>query len=240
MPANIRAIYRDLFGTAPPWTPLHLHHRALARYVNRHALQVLDFVGGDGVRILDVGCGDMPYRAAFERDTRCARYDGADIPTSQTKATIAVDPDAQTIAAPSESYDLIVSFQALEHTSGPMALLRECWRVLRRGGVLFLTLPFIFEHHGVPRDFRRWSHEGIAEDLKVADFVNVVAEPIETDLQSLAVLGESHLARNLGYVWTKPLFLAMNMTALAVDRLMPSGNFRVMPLTIAARARKAA
>jgi SAM-dependent methyltransferase len=240
MSANLRTIYRDLFGTSPPWTPLHLHHRALTRYIDTHAPQVLDLVGGQAVKILDVGCGDMPYRTTFEREARCARYDGADIPTSQAPATIAIDPDAQTIAAPSESYDLVLSFQALEHTSEPMALLRECWRVLRRGGVLFLTLPFIFEYHGVPRDFRRWSHEGIAEDLKVAGFLNVAAEPIETDLQSLAVLGESHVSRILGYVWTKPLFLAMNVTALAVDRLMPSGNFRVLPLSIAARARKAA
>lgn len=238
MLAHIRRAYRELFEISPPWTPLHLHHRALARYIDARASHVLNSVGGREIRVLDVGCGDMPYRAIFERDARCTRYDGADIPSASTRATVAIDPDSQLVSAASESYDLIVSFQALEHVLRPMALLRECLRVLRQGGILFVTLPFLFEYHGVPRDFRRWTHEGIAEDLAAMGFASVTAEPIETDLQSLVVMGEAYVARNLGYVWTKPLFLALNATALAVDRLKPSNNYRVLPLTIAATGRK--
>jgi len=238
MLAHLQRAYRQLFELSPPWTPLHLHHRALARYIDARAPQILDGVGGSEIRVLDVGCGDMPYRATFERDARCIRYDGADIPSAQTRATIAIDPDSQIVSAASGSYDLVLSFQALEHVLRPMVLLRECFRVLRPGGSLFVTLPFLFEHHGVPRDFRRWTHEGIVEDLAATGFEDVSAEPIETDLQSLVVMGGTYVGRNLGYFWTKPLFLAMNATALAVDLLKPSNNYRVLPLTIAATGRK--
>ena len=228
----MRTRLRELAGRSPAWTPLFLHHRALERYVRSRVPAVFDAASTASARVLDVGCGNMPFRAYFESDPRCARYDGADIAGAESHAIVAIDPTTQRIDAAAGSYDVVVSFQVLEHSSQPLALLRECHRALKPGCVLFATLPFVFEYHAVPRDFRRWTTEGIAEDLASVGYETIAVDPVETDLQSLVVINELYLTRQIGYVVTKPLFLAMNAAALAADALRPRRSGRVLPLTI--------
>ncbi|HVZ71152.1 MAG TPA: methyltransferase domain-containing protein [Polyangia bacterium] len=215
-----------------------MHHRALEAYVAERAPQVVGSFASD-VRILDVGCGDMPYRKFFEGGPRAVTYyEGADIAGADGLANVSIDPATQAIGAPSDRYDLVVSFQVLEHSSHPLTLLRECRRVLKPGGRLFATLPFFFEYHAVPRDFRRWTHEGIKEDLLDCGFEDVTVDPVETDLHSLMVVNELYLARMFGYVVTKPLFLALNVAALAARRLR-TPQHRIVPLTLGVTARRA-
>ncbi len=42
---------------------------------------------------------------------------------------------------PERSFDVVCSFQALEHVENPLAVLKEAWRVLVPGGLLYLTCP---------------------------------------------------------------------------------------------------
>jgi SAM-dependent methyltransferase len=235
---KLRGISSQIGGRTPLWTPLYLHHRLLDAYIERQAQKVLELQSAQHCRILDVGCGTMPFRRHFERHDMFISYEGADIPGASADSTVVVDPGTQSIAAAGGSYDLVVSFQVLEHSSQPLTLLAECLRVLRSGGVLFLTLPFMFEYHAVPRDFRRWTHEGICEDLASAGFVDVTAEPVESDLHSLMVMNEAYIARHWGYVATKPLFLALNIAGLVLQRLRTPPSHRLIPLTIGVIARK--
>ncbi len=227
---------RHVSSRAPIWTPLFLHYQALEHYVASRVPHVLERAGQGPHRVLDVGCGNMPYREHFSRDRRLERYDGADIAGSESLATLNVDPESQRISAPDESYDVIVSFQVLEHSASALELLGEFRRVLRPGGALFITLPFVFEYHAVPGDFRRWTHQGISQDLTAAGFRDVSVDPVETDLSSLLVINELYVSRYLGYRVTKPLFLAANAIGIGLERLLPNHRFHVIPLTLGAIA----
>lgn len=240
MRAYLRKVTNQWFGAMPPWTPLHLHQRSLLNFVEARVPEVLKRVEGTALEVLDVGCGAMPYRAFFEREPRVARYDGADVPSAAVPVAIAIDPETQAISTESASYDVVVTFQTLEHVARPMALLPECRRVLRPGGVLFATVPFLFEGHGVPRDYRRWTRDGIAEDLTLAGFRDIETEAVESDLESLLVITEGYISRQLGLLWTKPLFLGLNTAALALGGLKRSHEFHMLPLTIAAAAKNPA
>ena len=52
----------------------------------------------------------------------------------------------------SESFDLIFSCHAFEHTTHPLSTLAECRRILKEGGVLFLITPYYCEHHVIKAD----------------------------------------------------------------------------------------
>jgi SAM-dependent methyltransferase len=51
--------------------------------------------------------------------------------------------------------DALILSEVLEHCPHPRAVIEECRRVLRPGGVIFLSTPFMFYEHGVPYDFQR-------------------------------------------------------------------------------------
>ncbi|MCJ7805188.1 class I SAM-dependent methyltransferase [Patescibacteria group bacterium] len=63
------------------------------------------------------------------------------------------------------SIDAFTCFVVFEHISAPKKAIDEIYRVLRPGGKLFLTVPFIFPFHGAPDDFYRFSPSAIKEML---------------------------------------------------------------------------
>jgi SAM-dependent methyltransferase len=63
---------------------------------------------------------------------------------------------------PDESFDFVLSDQVLEHVEGsPENAVRECYRILKPGGVTALTTCLINPVHGAPRDFWRFTPDGL-------------------------------------------------------------------------------
>jgi SAM-dependent methyltransferase len=119
-------------------------------------------------------------------------YHGADI---DAKHEVEVEELSGRISTADESYDLVVHFQALEHVQRANELLAECYRVLRPGGTLFCTVPSIFEYHGVPDDYRRWTRRGIEADLQGAGFEEVSTIAVEGDWESVLTILELFFPR---------------------------------------------
>jgi SAM-dependent methyltransferase len=62
-----------------------------------------------------------------------------------------------------ESVDIVISQETIEHVKDPFNSIKEIHRVLKKGGVLYLQLPFTIGYHPGPQDFWRFSREGIQE-----------------------------------------------------------------------------
>lgn len=59
--------------------------------------------------------------------------------------------DAEALSFPDGSIDLITSNDVLEHVNNPIQALREIFRVLKPGGVVFITIPFHAYRFGTVR-----------------------------------------------------------------------------------------
>jgi SAM-dependent methyltransferase len=118
----------------------------------------------EALTILDYGAGASPYKVYFP-NSDYRRADITDAPTLRYK----IKPDS-TIAEADETFDLIISTQVAEHVPNPEVYFKECFRLLKPGGKLILSTHGIWDQHGSPYDFQRWTDFGLIRDLKYAGF----------------------------------------------------------------------
>jgi len=69
--------------------------------------------------------------------------------------------DATDMPIVDKSVDLIICVAMLEHVPKPQAVIHECMRVLRPGGLMISYLPFIQPGHAAPDDYLRWAPAGV-------------------------------------------------------------------------------
>ncbi|WP_050030461.1 methyltransferase domain-containing protein [Verrucomicrobium sp. BvORR034] len=201
-----------------PGDPLYLHLADL--------LEALKTVAADApIRVLDFGAGGSPYRSLFPN----ADYKRADLPGDAT-LDFHIDSNG-TVDAPSASFDLVLSTQVLEHVRYPPVYFSECQRLLRPGGMLVLSTHGMFEDHGCPYDFRRWTSDGLKHDLSDSGFESVQVSKLTSGGRAVIFLGVSwfhllHQTTHKGWhrllrVVTTLVHKARPMLNRLADRLYP-------------------
>jgi peptidoglycan/LPS O-acetylase OafA/YrhL/SAM-dependent methyltransferase len=121
-------------------------------------------------RVLDVGCADRWV------EVHCsvgAHYIGLDLPVTG-KGLYAARPnvfaDAARLPLLDASVDAVVCLEVLEHVSRPQDALSEFARVLRSGGTMLFSMPFLYPIHDAPHDFQRLTEYGLRRDFDAAGF----------------------------------------------------------------------
>ena len=77
----------------------------------------------------------------------------------------------------SGSFDVVLATEVLEHVTDAEAAAEEIRRVLRPGGSLLATVPFIYPVHEAPYDFRRFTHHGLRSLVERHGFVDATVSP---------------------------------------------------------------
>lgn len=131
-------------------------------------------------RLLDVGCGQMPYRKYIIENGNVGKYIGLDIETA-IEYNKDVKPDytwdGTTIPFEDCSYETLIATEVLEHCPDPLLILKEMYRVLKNEGYIFLTVPFLWPLHEVPHDEYRYTPFALTRILTEAGFENVTIRP---------------------------------------------------------------
>jgi len=84
--------------------------------------------------------------------------------------------NGQRIPLHDASVDSALLTEVLEHCPDPEGVLREIARVLKPGGFVFLTVPFIWPIHTVPYDEFRYTPFALRRLLTQAGFQNPIIE----------------------------------------------------------------
>lgn len=110
-------------------------------------------------------------------------------PSSIEVETLDIDPNAGcTYTAdicecnrhliPDGRFDYVVCTEVLEHTLDPFGAANELWRILRPGGLLFVSVPFNFRIHGPLPDCWRFTEHGLRALLRRFEIIEL--QSVET------------------------------------------------------------
>lgn len=182
-------------------------------------------------RVLDFGCGTGPYRALFAPTTD---YWGLeyDSPENRQRKHADIYYDGLTIPLEDASLDGVLSTQTLEHVPNPERIVAEWARVLRPGGNLLLTLPFMWPEHEMPYDFQRYTTNGLRAILEKSGFEIIAQERLLCDCRAPAQLFLAWLYDSLRFGSRKSLTqLAMSAILFAPVSLLATLLAAVMPAT---------
>lgn len=145
-------------------------------YIIRSALYktILEFSSmiGSNKKILDVGCGSKPYQHLFKN----CEYSGIDIKENNKSDKHKKNDiffDGENIPFKNQEFDVIVCTEVFEHAENINKLINEISRVLKIGGIIFYTMPFMWPEHCQPYDFRRYTSIEHKRMLKKNNFINI-------------------------------------------------------------------
>jgi SAM-dependent methyltransferase len=196
--------------------------------------------------VLDVGCGEMPFRGFLPAGHR---YTGIDIAVADDfgmrRHADVVTFDGLKIPFPDESFDHVLCTEVLEHTEDPVALIGEMHRVLRHGGTLLATVPFSARVHHAPYDFHRFTRYRLAEMFSHFDDVTIDerGDDLAVITNKLIVVCMRLAKSTRTSIWPLPFLIfvgGVTMPALAIGHLslaMSLGS-RADPLGYGIFARK--
>lgn len=136
---------------------LRARMRSVATYHVKKSifLFVEESLGQSTGLVLDVGCGHQPYRD-FVLSSPARRYVGIDFPTGKYGAPC-LAWDGRSLPVASDRADTVLLTEVLEHTGDATAVLTEVARVLRPGGRVLITVPFVWPLHDMPHDEYRYT-----------------------------------------------------------------------------------
>jgi SAM-dependent methyltransferase len=106
--------------------------------------------------LLDFGCGQKPYLPLFEVD----RYIGLDYENpghNHKNENIDVFYDGKNIPFSDGYFDSVLCSEVFEHLFDIDNTLQEIHRVLKNGGKLLITCPFVWNEHEIPHDYARYT-----------------------------------------------------------------------------------
>ncbi len=148
-------------------------------------------------RLLDFGCGAKPYKSLF---TNVSDYVGVDYDStghSHSNEEIEFFYDGHTLPFKDQEFDSMFTSEVFEHIFNLPEILSELNRVLKPGGKLLLTCPFVWEEHEVPVDYARYTHFALEDLLQKNGFKIVVKDKSGNTTQAIHQLFINYLA----YEW---------------------------------------
>jgi len=126
-----------------------------------------------GARVLDIGGKKTKKRGVFDIGKYPVRVEYANIDASTEPDYLC---DATAIPAEDGSFDGAILAEVLEHVREPKAVLAESFRVLKPGGKLLITVPFMFHVHADPADYGRYTEYYLRETFSEIGFRNIEIE----------------------------------------------------------------
>lgn len=203
--------------------PFYLAHRSLSSTMIRMS-------NGVSGLVLDVGCGNAPYKSLFPGATYIGVEMKARSEHGSGKNGADVIYDGTRLPFFDGVFDHVICNQVLEHVFEPRQFLSEINRVLRPGGSLLITVPFVWDEHEQPYDFARYSSYGLRHLAEACGFEMVDSAKTLADGSLFAqlwlaywfkVIRRNNRAQAIGKVVLAGISVLTNLVGIVSATLLP-------------------
>jgi 2-polyprenyl-3-methyl-5-hydroxy-6-metoxy-1,4-benzoquinol methylase len=114
------------------------------RYRLKAELSVMQLQARPGGRVLDIGCGHgwmTAFLGALGWEAMGIDFDPESVEAARSRGLEVRRGTLEAQLFPAEYFDAIVMSHVIEHIHDPLALFRECRRILKKDGILSMTTP---------------------------------------------------------------------------------------------------
>lgn len=180
--------------------------------------------------LLDFGCGAKPYKSLFNH---VLSYTGVDLENeghSHKNESIDFFYDGRSLPFDNNTYDSIFCSEVFEHIFNLNEILPELNRVLKHGGKILITCPFVWPEHEKPYDYARYTIYALHSELKKNNFNVVITDKSGDFFTAVFQLQVAYLNDVLLPKLTIPLLVnfakktiipIVNIIGILLDKIMP-------------------
>jgi SAM-dependent methyltransferase len=180
-----------------------------------------------GLTVLDIGGRYQPYRPLLE--SKLQRYIAIDLVPTRF---VTVQADGENLPFRSESFDLVIVTQVFEYLPRPDRAAAEILRVLKPGGLLFLS-AVAFAPRFVDEELWRFTGPGLHKMFAAFSRVEVTPEASSfSGLLRSANLAMAWFAakfRLTSWLYAHTLCPALNLIGLVIEKLGVMSNDQFAP-----------
>lgn len=135
--------------------------------------------------VLDIGCGQSPYR--FLLDPNSTKYFGIDIIEATSfgyNNSEITSFNGKNIPFEDTFFDAIICTEVLEHVQDYQYLINEMYRVTKIGADVIVTIPWSARYHYIPYDYFRYTPSSLK--TMFAEFSQIAIKPRGTDFSVIS------------------------------------------------------
>lgn len=118
-------------------------------------------------RVMEIGCGSLNRRGQFKLPvSKLDQWITVDVQKAVRPALLA---DVECLPVKSENFDVVIAIEMLEYVINPTVALKEMNRILKPGGIVIVSTPFM---HRMDTSSDRWrfTQAGLQDLLVGAGF----------------------------------------------------------------------
>ncbi len=183
--------------------------------MRRHFVDNFFFTNRDLIRgqIIDIGGKKSNKRGLFNVDKYSPTVTYVNIEKDTNPDILA---PAENIPISKEQFDVAIMGELLEHVPDPIKVVSEAYRILKKDGMLIITVPFMIGIHGDPFDYGRYTETFWKEVAEKCGFEIVKIERQGSIFAVMALMFQ-HLFLAKGISW-RPIQIPLIKFLMWIDR----------------------
>jgi SAM-dependent methyltransferase len=148
-------------------------------------------------KLIDLGCGSAPLYGAYAPISACQHFLDVEDRLGHFRLHYRASLN-EPLSCIRQQYDSAILSDVLEHLADPMTALSSIHSLLNKGGVLLMTVPFLYGIHEAPYDYRRFTKYGLNFELERAGFTQIDIHEIGGLASVISTLSAKLLASCFG------------------------------------------